>query len=135
MKVIQLTKKRFWGMLILATLPFFAKAQMYVDVEIDQTGVEACIESSINALHQLNNLEISPNPATTSINLSWTDTQLEGRTEVVIFNHLGQMVYTQSVIKNGSFSIDIDVTGLAKGIYFIKVSCNNSNAIQKLIIE
>ena len=135
MRKMKLTTKRLCGIFILAALPFLANAQMYIDVQIAQPGVDECLSSSVNAMQQNNNLEVFPNPAKMSVNISWTNTQLKGNAEIVIFNHFGQKVYNQSVTKNGSFTTDIDITGLAKGIYFIKVSCNNDNAVQKLIVE
>ena len=70
------------------------------------------------AVQDLNNSTFSlyPNPATSQINLAWTNSNKEYQVE--IFNLLGQKVMTSKALNNTS----IDVSSLAVGTYFVRLS-------------
>lgn len=70
------------------------------------------------AVQDLNNSTFSlyPNPATSQINLAWTNSNKEYQVE--IFNLLGQKVMTSKALNNAS----IDVSSLAVGTYFVRLS-------------
>jgi hypothetical protein len=63
---------------------------------------------------------IYPNPATTSLNFDSNETV----TKVTIFNITGQNMITNSSLNNGT----LDVSELARGIYFARVSLANGNS-------
>lgn len=72
------------------------------------------------------NFNIYPNPAKDIIHVALEDElQLEN---VVIYNNLGQKVQTVN-------QSTIDVTSLAKGLYFIEVHTNQGKASKKVVIE
>ncbi len=131
---MKLTTKRLLGVIILVALPFLGKAQMNINVSIDQPGIEECVAASVDELQQKENFKVFPNPAETNINVSWTNIQLQGDAEIAIYNYLGQKVYSEIINANGSLQAEIDITGFAKGIYIIRACCNQVNALQKLII-
>lgn len=69
---------------------------------------------------------IYPNPAKDFIHIALEDElQLEN---VVIYNNLGQKVKTVNQSK-------IDISSLAKGLYFIEVHTNHGTASKKVVIE
>jgi hypothetical protein len=75
---------------------------------------------------------IFPNPAHQNCRMSFT-AQSEGRTDVRIINQLGQevKVINNLQVHNGENTIDLDLNGISKGMYYIRL---NSTA-QKLIVE
>ncbi len=66
--------------------------------------------------HPCQNVSIYPNPAHNEITISATE-KIES---VAVVNLIGQEVYHQSYRK--SEKTDIDISGFAKGIYFVKVN-------------
>jgi hypothetical protein len=77
----------------------------------------------------VNEFRIYPNPSDGMVNLKFNNTE---RKQVEIYSILGNSVY--SVTANRA-SAQIDLSGLEKGIYFIKISDQNgSNPITKKLI-
>ncbi len=72
---------------------------------------------------------IYPNPATDRITLESESTQLR---EISIYNSLGQLAHRE--ITSGH-KVTIDVSGFAKGIYFVAISHENGTSLRKLIVE
>lgn len=72
------------------------------------------------------NFSIYPNPAKDIIHIALEDElQLEN---VIIYNNLGQQVKTVN-------QSTIDVSSLAKGLYFIEVHTNQGKASKKVVVE
>lgn len=85
-----------------------------------------CLTTGIESLNNETNLSIFPNPATTEINISiLTDTKFT----IQLFNTLGVRILDA---KNQS---KIDVSQMAKGIYFLKIAINKTFYSQKIIIQ
>ena len=74
-----------------------------------------------NSISERNKKEISlsPNPATTSINLSMP--QLTSDAEIEVFNSFGQLMMTQHATK-ADRTIVLNIETLPAGIYFVKMS-------------
>jgi len=78
------------------------------------------------------NLSIYPNPASDFISVELKNSQVI--TEVSLLNNLGQVM--TSVSNNGSTSkMNIDVSGMATGLYFVKVNTENASVTKKLIVK
>jgi hypothetical protein len=85
----------------------------------------------INDLTNISALNVYPNPATDVLNIDYT----MGKTEPVtinIVNAVGQVVYnntnqTPATINN----VRVDVSGLAKGVYFVNVTSESGKATYK----
>lgn len=72
------------------------------------------------------NFTIYPNPATEVLNIELqNDATLEN---VTIYNNLGQKIKT---VKQNT----VDVSTLAKGLYFVEVTTNQGKASKKIIVE
>ena len=77
------------------------------------------------------NVQLYPNPSSDVLNLKLSNSyNLSYPIKIEIINALGQKVYNESL---SSQAISIDVENLETGFYTIKVSQNNTIAIQKFI--
>ena len=84
----------------------------------------------INEITHNNFFTISPNPFTTSFIL-----QIDGKikdAEVTIYNVLGEELMRKNVIDN---RMEIEKGNLASGIYFVSVTDNERQFVQKIIIQ
>jgi hypothetical protein len=54
------------------------------------------------------------------------------KTDISVINMEGQLISKQSVTEE---TLDIDLNGLAKGIYIIKVSNSNGTTVRKIVKE
>lgn len=97
------------------------------------TAPVACGTTSINENAFLTNLLIAPNPTNNSFNLSFDQTQIQS-ISIEIVDVLGRTVYVQSLPKfAGTYDKKIDLTSFNKGIYFVRITGENSSKIQKII--
>ena len=71
-----------------------------------------------------NSFSIFPNPATTVLNVN-----AEGYSTIEIVNLLGQTVYTANTTSN----MQINVSELNNGVYFVRMNGENGTATQKFI--
>jgi hypothetical protein len=78
------------------------------------------------------NINISPNPANTYVNIKASD--LSENSEIIIHNPVGQVIYSETVNSN-SISKRIDVSKYEKGIYFVEIKSGERNVIKKLVIK
>jgi hypothetical protein len=72
-------------------------------------------------------VDIFPNPSSGIVNL-----KARANTSVKVINTLGELVKT---VKLESSSASVDMSDLAKGLYFINASSGNSVSTQKLILK
>lgn len=80
-------------------------------------------------------LSIYPNPATQTAYIQLPENTLSKDFVLRITNTLGQTTYMQSV-KNASGKIEVNVSNLAKGIYFVSLQQSNGGYYSaKLLIE
>lgn len=94
-------------------------------------GILDC-ELGIEEVALERNLSIYPNPASDFISVELKNSQVI--TEVSLLNNLGQVM--TSVSNNGSTSkMNIDVSGMATGLYFVKVNTENASVTKKLIVK
>lgn len=72
-------------------------------------------------------LHVFPNPASDSITLSFS--AVSDKTELMIYNQFGEVVFSESL--DGQMSLNINISGFAKGLYI--ASCNGWKS--KFIVE
>lgn len=80
---------------------------------------------------------IFPNPSSSNVKIDFNAIS-DGILNYQIVNYVGQIVSEKEIhVSSGNSIIDIDISSLNKGVYFIKVSFNENeyNYIQKLIKE
>ena len=76
-------------------------------------------------------LTLYPNPATTSVSVNVTGTHASSITiEIVDLN--GKTVYKQN---SSDSQFTIDVSSLAQGAYFVRVTSEQQTAVRKLIVK
>ena len=76
-------------------------------------------------------VNLYPNPASTMVTLDG----IEGEAQVTLVDMNGRVVYTQSLSHSATQSLKIDLTGMAKGAYFVRITGERTNAIRKLIVK
>ncbi len=90
---------------------------------------------SENSQNSASNSVIYPNPASNNAVLA-IDMRDNSAVDVVVMNALGQVVKTTKVnAQTGSNKINIDLNGLASGIYMVNVKVANATSTKKLIVE
>jgi hypothetical protein len=91
-------------------------------------------QGMIDNPYTLNGIHLYPNPSTGIIRLE-PDTPDAGNIAVEIMNTNGQVIYTNQFQISGKEMIEIDLTGCAKGIYFVKLQLERETSIGKLILQ
>ena len=73
---------------------------------------------------------VSPNPATNKLTVAFADGK---NYEVQLINILGKVALQKNVISSNN----IDVSGLDRGVYFVKISDENGNTVnsKKIVLE
>lgn len=101
-------------------------------VKVDQSTIVGLKENKRET-----NFSIYPNPTNSNeISLFYVITN-EDKYEITVLNTVGQIVRTKSLNNQttGMYSETIDLNGLEKGLYFIKLKGNNNEGTQKIIIQ
>ncbi len=88
-------------------------------------------QSGVNDLKEKRNLNISPNPASDNLEISWNEALKI--TKIEIFNSNGKRVSVKNNIEKTS--IEIGTSKLPNGIYFVKGIGNTSTFTKKLVIQ
>ena len=79
-------------------------------------------------------LSVFPNPNNGQFTLK-VESVVAKRMNVVIFNSLGSLVYTEQLSINGTLNKNINLSNLSKGVYFIRLQTNEDVVIRKIIIQ
>jgi hypothetical protein len=88
--------------------------------------------SSIDEMSVFSNIIVSPNPAMDKLNIKIFN--LNGDfVNIQIFNLFGETLIESHFQAPGSFNENINISNIARGIYFIKILNNNNNFILKFI--
>ena len=80
---------------------------------------------------ELNEITLSPNPATKEINLKWSQPE---PANVRVFNTMGKLVFYGKQLDLSS-GFKLDVSALNSGVYFVKVNTVNGEITKKLILK
>ncbi|MES2678847.1 MAG: T9SS type A sorting domain-containing protein [Bacteroidota bacterium] len=120
----------------LSIIPTFAT--FYSVTGIDLNNCKSTGSATINvspctgiASQQLADMAVTvfPNPTTGFFTARF---EFEGEKTIFISNSMGQLV-TQAITSN--MSQDFDLSGLAKGVYFVKVSSKQASGNYKIVID
>ena len=81
----------------------------------------------------LNNMSlvVSPNPSKGNINVTLKNKILSG--QLYLINTLGETLYLSEGLEGENIDLDIDLSHLAKGIYFLRYSDEENEMIKKVI--
>lgn len=103
--------------------PMGGDAMMFDDIEISNTV-------SINDVAAESKLDLYPNPASTTVNVSTEG--IEGKVIVSIVDLNGRVMMQQ---QGNAQNFTFDVRNLAQGAYFVHMTGENINAVRKLVVK
>lgn len=112
----------------------------YTVEAIDPAGCRTISDDFIFSgigLDELNNalsFELFPNPATNEITIK-LETQTAPDANLVIFNTIGQLVFTKSMEKSTKLTDKIDISNLPSGVYVLAIEGNNIKVRKTFIVE
>lgn len=95
-------------------------------------GVGTCSTAGIHEYSNNLNYNIYPNPANGKVSIILN--QQSSELKITITNSLGQIVFVENNNSNNGM-IDLDISKLNNGIYYVTVSSKNEQKTQKLIIS
>ena len=96
---------------------------------IDTGMANTVFQTLSNSVFEVDNsVTVSPNPATIQVNVK-SDSTIHS---IQVYDVQGRILQTKLAIEKQA---TIDLTGKAKGIYFLKVSTDKGTAIEKIIKE
>ena len=78
-----------------------------------------------------NNIGIFPNPATDKLNIIFPETP-KAKVSVKLFDNIGQKVAEYEFVNKVN---EIDLKGIADGMYYIKIETINCNVLNKIVIN
>jgi len=88
----------------------------------------------INENSSFQHLNINPNPATESIEVSWKSTS-ENISVIEISDTYGQQLLNKSIaVRKGANSETIDLSGFAQGVYLVKLISGKQKSVVKLVV-
>jgi hypothetical protein len=70
-------------------------------------------------------VSVYPNPTSGVLNV-----QIDGSFNATIYNYQGQVVM-RNTVNNGQ----IDMSGLASGVYFVEIRTNDNVSVEKVIVK
>jgi uncharacterized repeat protein (TIGR01451 family) len=88
------------------------------------------VVSTFNAKDDTNQLKVFPNPANEILNINLQNNNIEN---CIITNALGQMVYSSANEINANHKIQLNISHLSAGVYFVKVSAGDGSYNAKFI--
>jgi surface protein len=80
--------------------------------------------------NSLEDIKIYPNPVQNQLFLTWSSYMISDQLELGIYDISGKLVFNETYVQNPS---QIDVSQLANGIYFLKVSSRNQTTVKRII--
>ena len=94
------------------------------------------VPTGIATVSDLNNCSVYPNPSNGRVTVSMNLSQNTQSLSLKVINTLGQEVYAQSYSRiGGQFTKELDLSDLAKGVYFLKLSDNQSTVYKKIVLQ
>ena len=86
-------------------------------------------------VEQTGDVSLYPNPANDQLTVSLTS-DANQTSHISIIDMLGHTVLsTESELSEGDNKVEIDLSTLQNGVYFVEVICNGEKSIQKLVIQ
>jgi len=88
------------------------------------------VVSAINRNEDANQLNVFPNPANEVLNINLQNSAIQN---CIITNALGQTVYSSANEINANHKIQLNISNLSAGVYFVKVRASNGSYNAKFI--
>ena len=103
------------------------------DLAIDDFSVDFTVGVNENET-AISGFNISPNPSKGLFNVSLTTLKRENVT-MNVRDAKGQIVHTENITVNGRYNDNLDLTSLAKGVYYMQIQTETESKVEKLIIQ
>jgi hypothetical protein len=81
---------------------------------------------------ELQNVVVYPNPSKGIFTVSLGNLQPE---TIEVYDLMGKLILKNKAIIVSNFQTSIDLTSVAQGVYFIKISANGQNSVKRIIKE
>lgn len=108
---------------------------LYID-NLNINGVLVGLNENKSSLE--NSFNFFPNPATNQLNVELNISKSTNQTEVYITNILGKRVkdvISKTALKPDQYKYNVDLSGLASGVYFVTMQTEMGRKTQKLVIK
>ncbi len=106
-----------------------------VSDSVASDGVLFLNNTGINGINMISELTIYPNPATENVSISIVSATTK-KINYSLTDALGKLIEANDFrVNEGTNLLKIDVVGLGKGIYFIKIVDGGNSITKKLVIE
>jgi bacillolysin len=93
------------------------------------------INSGIDPGELFSGIKIYPNPGHDFIKME-VDIQSDQKLFVSVFNSFGQSIYSENTLaKAGVNTLDVDMTGIAPGMYLVKFQAGTSTKTERIMIQ
>jgi hypothetical protein len=112
--------------------------------EVTTAGCEGASETfdvmiddctDINEMGTVSDFTVYPNPATDRLTVEYNNNS-ENIQQLMLYNHLGQKVYqSEKITARGNQKLEINISHLSQGIYFVKLSDGSSEIITEKVIK
>ncbi len=87
-------------------------------------------------ISDLNEINIYPNPTANIFTISFSSAQTVSQLQINVIDALGKTVYTETTTAfTGSLKKEINLSGLSKGTYVIKLSSQDFIETKKIVVE
>lgn len=94
------------------------------------------IPAGVNSIAKLTGFGIHPNPNSGKFNVQFSTEAMIDDLELRITNVTGQTVYQNNYkYQGGTFNKEVDLTGIASGVYIVEVQADEQRLIRRLIIR
>src|SRR5690606_34267374 len=97
-------------------------------------GEVDCVVGIDDAESLANNFEVYPNPSNGLFTLNISTEKAE-RYHLSVRDVQGKLIYEEEIRVNGAYREELDVKGLAKGVYYLQVQNDEDTDGMKLIIK
>lgn len=88
-----------------------------------------CINLGINENDLSKNISLYPNPANGSVSIVSKDIQIQ---KVELLNISGQLI---STIEANSMVVNVDISTVSSGVYFVRIGANEGTTVKQLIVK
>lgn len=92
-------------------------------------NITASTTLAVNKIETQNSFEISPNPATTKLNINLSQKNLDDTT-VTVYDVLGKKIYSKRL---HNLSVSINVSNWNTGVYLVRISTNRQTLTKRFV--
>jgi len=92
--------------------------------------------TGVGSINNLQNLVMYPNPSDGKFKVSFSSQGVIKDLKISISNMTGQQVFAKSYMNTqGQFNTEIDLSGTARGVYFVEFMADGERMIRKLVLK